>query len=97
MKKLTLQLDDLAVDSFTTTSTPDARGTVRGFGDSTGCSFGSPNFTACDFTCEFPCAESNECTPTCPGGGTAQTNCGCGTGLNCTTQTAEDFSCEFAC
>jgi hypothetical protein len=66
MKKLALRLDDLAVDSFDTSAPADGRGTVRGYGDSTDCSYGSPNYTNCDRTCHYPCAESGECTPGCP-------------------------------
>lgn len=96
MKKLSLRLDDLSVDSFTTTRSPDVRGTVRGFGNSTDCSYGSPNYTACDLTCEFECGDSGDCTSTCPGG-TGGSGTGSGTGLDCTTRTAQDLSCEFAC
>lgn len=100
MKKLTLRLDDLTVDSFETSSKARMQGTVRGFGDSTGCSYGSPNYTQCDFTCEFPCGESGECTPTCPNVTPAcSETCQCpGTiGMSCDPFTQCDFSCEFAC
>ena len=103
MKKLTLQLDHLTVESFETSADAPARGTVRGFGDSTGCSYGSPNYTGCDYTCEFPCGESDECTPTCPRvtPGCTQTSpdvCpGTGGQPSCDPYTQCDLTCEFAC
>jgi hypothetical protein len=103
MKKLTLQLDELAVESFETSGAEAMRGTVRGFGDSSGCSYGSPNYTGCDMTCEFPCGESDACTPACP-----QVTPGCtqtspercpptGGAPSCDPYTQCDYSCEFPC
>jgi hypothetical protein len=96
MKKLKLALDDLAVDSFQTAPVQELRGTVRGHGDSTACSYGSPQYTACDFSCEFACGESGECTPTCPRtSGTGGT--GGSVGATCYPDSGCDLSCEFAC
>jgi len=95
MNKLKLTLDDLAVESFQTASAEELRGTVRGFGDSTNCSYGSPMYTACDLSCELECGGSGECTPTCPntttGGG------GGSPGPTCYPDSGCDLSCEFAC
>lgn len=68
MKKLSLRMDDLAVESFHTADEPvHARGTVRAYNDSTNCSYGSPNATQCIQTCGFPCdGETDQCTLTCP-------------------------------
>ena len=76
MKKLNLHVEELAVESFETAGAEPMRGTVRGYGDSSNCSYGSPGFTGCRLTCAFECGESEECTPACPNGGTG----GCGTG-----------------
>lgn len=102
MKKLMLRVEELAVESFETSGADGLRGTVRGYGDSSNCSYGSPNFTGCDMTCEFPCGESDECTPACPPHvtpGCSQT-CTCpGTGgqPSCDPYTQCDMTCEFAC
>lgn len=93
MKKLSLHMDDLAVESFTTTSVAGTQGTVRGFGDSTGCSYGGADYTACARTCQFECGESGECTPTCPGGTTGSGSDPSG-GAICTM---EDRSCVYQC
>jgi hypothetical protein len=70
MKKLSLQLDDLAVESFETGEPEPLRGTVRAHGDSSDCSYNSPMYTFCNLTCRIDCGESGECTPRCPGWGT---------------------------
>jgi hypothetical protein len=95
MRKLSLRMDDLAVESFHTGAPAGRQGTVRSHGDSTGCSYGSPDFTLCDATCNVPCAESGECTPACPWN-TVQCNPtpGCpGTALSCDPDTMCDDSC----
>jgi hypothetical protein len=96
MKKLTLQLETLTVESFETAGPEALRGTVHGHGDSSNCSYFSPNYTFCNLSCEFACGESHECTPVCPGTGTTS-----GTGTTTTTdptpQTFCNLSCEFAC
>lgn len=95
MKKLSLRMDDLAVESFVTSAPADRTGTVRGHDDSTQCSYGSPDYTLCDATCNLPCAASDECTPTCPWN-TVQCNptppCP-GTWLSCDPYTRCDDSC----
>lgn len=96
MKKLSLWMDDLAVESFHTIAPGDGRGTVRGYGDSTDCSYGSPDYTQCDVTCGIPCAESAECTPSCPWN-TVQCNPtpGCpNTWLSCDAPSMCDYSCD---
>jgi hypothetical protein len=93
MKKLTLELDDLCVESFETAGPVSLRGTVRAHGDSSDCSYFSPQYTFCDLSCEFACGQSEECTPRCPGG----TGGGTGTTTDPTPQTFCDLSCEIAC
>ncbi|HSU15270.1 hypothetical protein [Longimicrobium sp.] len=92
MKKLTLDLDRIAVESFETVAVPPRDGTVRGFGltDSTCVDFGC----ACDThqTCETHCACSGDincsgvqscdlthCMYSCPGtcGGDSCDTCFC--------------------
>lgn len=95
MKKLSLRIEDLAVESFPTSAPVDGRGTVRGYGDSTECSYGSPNFTQCDVTCQV-CDQSDECTATCPWN-TVQCNPtpGCpNTWLSCDAPSMCDYSCD---
>lgn len=70
MKKLSLDLDALAVESFETDGAEPMRGTVRAHGDSRDCSYWSPMYTFCNLTCKIDCGESGECTPVCPTGGT---------------------------
>ena len=95
MKKLSLRMDDLAVESFHTSVPAGRQGTVRGYGDSTDCSYGSPDYTVCDVTCGYPCVESGECTATCPWN-TVQCNptppCP-GTWMSCDPETLCDYSC----
>jgi hypothetical protein len=100
MKKLTLQLDDLAVESFETGDGTHIRGTVRAFGNSSDCSYGSPQYTQCDFTCVFPCADSPDCTPACPNGSAGCPTPQCpptGGAPSCDPYTQCDYSCEFPC
>ena len=97
MRKLSLHLEDLAVDSFATAPVDGLRGTVRGHGDSSDCSYGSPQYTACEFTCAIACGQSAECTPACPGGSGGCTNPPTTTTTDPTAATACDLSCEFPC
>ena len=90
MKKLNLRLDDLSVESFETAAPDELRGTVRAYGDSSGCSYGSPAYTACRLSCAYDCGESEECTPACPngsggsgGGQTIGDSCDTGCRLSC--------------
>lgn len=88
MKKLSLHLEELAVESFETGSPEPLRGTVRAHGDSSGCSYNSPMYTFCNLTCKIDCGESGECTPRCPawttttGGGNETVELSCDTGCN---------------
>lgn len=49
MKKLSLSLDDLQIESFGTTPVPEARGTVRG---NSGCCYSDVNCTDYFSTCD---------------------------------------------
>jgi hypothetical protein len=87
MKKLTLQLDDLRIESFSTTGAPRERGTVVGEEQCTcptACS--CPGCPTCDASCNGTCdATCNGCggetlngcddTRACPWSGAART-CG---------------------
>lgn len=90
MKKLNLHLEDLSVESFETAAPDEVRGTVHALGDSSDCSHGSPGYTGCRLSCAFPCGESEDCTPACPGdgtgtggGGTYDMSCNTGCRLSC--------------
>ena len=72
MKKLKLNLDDLKVESFLTSSKTNGKGTIHGnvTGGHEDChtEFGYPTCDeawTCARTCEGTC-EGNTCTPTCP-------------------------------
>lgn len=97
MKKLSLRVEDLTVESFRTSDSAAVRGTVQGhLDDSSACSYGSPEYTACDLSCEFECGASGDCTPACPGG---SGGCDGGT-VGYPTDHPDsgcDLSCEFAC
>ena len=95
MKKLSLRLDDLSVESFETADPAPARGTVRAYGDSYDCSYGSPDYTACRASCAYACGESEECTPACPGGGTGGS--GGGQTMDVSCDTACRASCLYPC
>ena len=92
MKKLSLQLEELAVESFETGDAPDPRGTVHGHGDSSNCSYDSPMYTQCRLSCMYECGESADCTPACPGGGG-----GGGGSADPTCQTHCRLSCAYPC
>ena len=68
MERLTLRLDDLAVDSFPTTAPAAARGTV--FGEQCTCytNCTCPGCPTCDDTCAETCGDScgpSTCAQTC--------------------------------
>jgi hypothetical protein len=79
--KLTLKLEDLAVDSFDTTTPHKARGTV--FGEQCTCytQCTCPGCPSCDATCAATCAYT--CDDASCGGG-------CATDYSC-------FSCDISC
>ena len=100
MKKLNLHLDELAVESFATGEGDELRGTVRGHGDSSGCSYGGAGYTGCRLSCMYECGESDDCTPACPGGGTGGGGTGGGgTGgsFDPSCRTGCRLSCGFPC
>ncbi|HEY0016542.1 MAG TPA: hypothetical protein VGC13_09500 [Longimicrobium sp.] len=77
--KLTLNLDDLSVDSFDTTSTHKARGTV--FGEQCTCytQCTCPGCPTCDATCNYTCDDAT--CPNCPTcAASCNGTCNCGTG-----------------
>jgi hypothetical protein len=67
MRKLTLNLDQLAVDSFDTAAATEKKGTV--FGEQCTCQTqcSCPGCPTCDYTCDdVTCAAScGSCEPTC--------------------------------
>jgi hypothetical protein len=85
--KLALNLDDLAVDSFDTTATQKAKGTV--FGEQCTCytNCTCPGCPTCDASCDGTCDAS--CNGTCD----ASCNGTCGASCNGTC----DASCNGTC
>ena len=97
MKKLNLHGEDLSVESFETAGTEPMRGTVRGYGDSSNCSYGTPAYTACRLTCQFECGESEECTPACPNDGTGGTGGTGGASFEVSCNTGCRITCLVPC
>ncbi|MBB4637879.1 hypothetical protein [Longimicrobium terrae] len=92
MKKLILQLDDLRIESFSTTATPHERGTVVGEEQCTcptACS--CPGCPTCDASCNGTCGGT--CDASCYG--TCDFTCeGCGddsAGHNTCDRTCQGF------
>ena len=76
MRKLTLRLEDLAVDGFSTTPAETQRGTVNGHSHWTWCT--CPGQPTCDATCLNTCPETCDdwsCAETC-GFSNCETRCG---------------------
>jgi hypothetical protein len=81
MKKLTLQLDDLRVDSFATTPAERGSGTV--FGEQCTCwtNCTCPGCPTCDATCDLTCGvdcgtfEGYTCENSCQGGYSCDPTC----------------------
>ena len=86
MKKLRLQLDDLHVDTFSTTAAPKTKGTV--FGEQCTCytQCTCPGCPTCDASCGETCAS---CDPSC--GGTCDDLCGTW------DESCEAWSCQVSC
>ncbi|HEY0016540.1 MAG TPA: hypothetical protein VGC13_09490 [Longimicrobium sp.] len=77
--KLTLNLDDLSVDSFDTTATQKAKGTV--FGEQCTCytNCTCPGCPTCDATCNYTCDDAT--CPNCPTcAASCNGTCNCPTG-----------------
>jgi hypothetical protein len=93
MKKFRLELDDLRIDSFSTTPAQTPKGTV--FGEQCTCytNCTCPGCPTCDASCNGTCGASCNGTCNCPGD-TADYSCGgtcdgsCGGGYSC------DYTCE---
>jgi hypothetical protein len=85
--KLTLNLEDLSVDTFDTTPTENPKGTV--FGEQCTCytQCTCPGCPTCDATCEM---ELTDCGNTCGGATCGQTchTCGATCGGSC-----DDYTC----
>lgn len=102
MKKITLDLDDLKVESFETTAeASDAPGTVHGYitRDLTLCD--QCTDSTCGSTCGGSCSPTctNTCAPTCAQtcSSTCDSTCsGCGGGVTCLPGCNTDFAC-FIC
>jgi len=88
--KLSLNLEDLSVDSFDTTATQKAKGTV--FGEQCTCytNCTCPGNPTCDATCAYTCDDA-----TCPQCPTCAASCN-GT-CNCATQNTCGWSCDYSC
>jgi hypothetical protein len=92
MKKLALNLEELAVESFETSRGLDRRGTVYGLSESTEaqiiCTCASDNGT-CDDSCEGGCGSCYSCNGTCDGA-----TCGfCTRDVTCATGNQIQCSC----
>ncbi|HYR07545.1 MAG TPA: hypothetical protein VEQ60_07245 [Longimicrobium sp.] len=106
--KLTLKLEDLSVDSFDTTTTQKAKGTV--FGEQCTCytnctcpgcptCYASCNGT-CDASCNGTCGASCNGTCNCPSGNTCDWSCeatACDWGYTCGNCTALQTNCNQVC
>lgn len=93
MKKLTLHLDELRVESFHTAPAGAARGTVRGNAPTWYCS------EQIDCTYDYGCETQNA---TCGGGGSCEATCGASCNGTCGQSCygscdATCFSCEYSC
>ena len=88
--KLSLNLEDLSVDSFDTTATQKEKGTV--FGEQCTCytNCTCPGCPTCDATCAYTCDDA-----TCPQCPTCAASCN-GT-CNCATQNTCGWSCDYSC
>ena len=85
MKKLTLHLEDLRIDSFSTTPAERAKGTV--FGEQCTCPTACtcPGCPTCDATCDGSC------------GGTCDFSCGGTCGDTCDVSCGGGYSCDYTC
>jgi hypothetical protein len=107
MKKLKLKLEDLRIDSFTTTTTEKKKGTV--FGEQCTCwtqcgQNTCPGCPTCDASCNGTCGAScnGTCGATCAGScyGTCDWSCdytcgdSCG-GYTCPTSPDPRMECQF--
>ncbi|WP_420128325.1 hypothetical protein [Longimicrobium sp.] len=90
MRKLSLKLEDLTVDSFDTTVTHKAKGTV--FGEQCTCytQCTCPGCPTCDHTCAYTCDDQ-----TCPACPTCAASCN-GT-CNCPTDNTCGWTCDYSC
>jgi len=87
MKKLTLRLEDLRIDSFSTTEVQREKGTVYGEQCTCHTQCTCPGCPTCDASCNGSCDAS--CNGTCAGCGSGDWTCGgtcdytCGGGGTC--------------
>jgi hypothetical protein len=87
MRKLKLQLEDLQIDSFQTTSPEKPKGTV--FGEQCTC------YTQCTCPGCPTCAGYGTCDASC--NGTCQTNCNCsGATCDASCNGTCDWTCDYA-
>lgn len=95
MNKLTLNVEDLAVESFATAPEKDGRGTVRAHADTW--------INSCPQSCDWTCNTRND--GTCPTGftchescgGTCDAGCNPGTGIACPQPTFNVATCPPDC
>ena len=98
MKKLTLKLDDLRIDSFDTTAAPRAKGTV--FGEQCTCytDCTCPGCPTCDASCDGSCDAScnGTCDASCNGtcGGCWET---VGPAATCVGSCHGGDTCDYTC
>lgn len=92
--KLSLNLDDLLVDSFDTTSAQKEKGTV--FGEQCTCPTNCtcPGCPTCGATCPATCANTcDDATCGCSGVSCQETDCGCGPATCLQTNCGQYFCC----
>jgi hypothetical protein len=65
MNKMKLDLDRLAVESFTVAGGADARGTVRANEDTIACSWRNSCVDSCQLSCTGSCATGLNCHQVC--------------------------------
>jgi hypothetical protein len=102
MRKLTLKLDDLSVDSFDTSAVRREKGTV--FGEQctcwTNCGQNTcPGCYTCDASCNGTCHDSCNGTCDCPSGNTCDWSCQATDcwGYTCGNCTALQTNCNEIC
>src|SRR3712207_2363061 len=90
MNKLRLELEDLQIDSFSTTPVKKEKGTVYGEQCTCPTACTCPGCPTCDASCNGTCDAS--CNGTCDAScnGTCGDSCGCGTWDSC-------YSCYYGC
>jgi hypothetical protein len=94
MHKLRLQLEDLVIDSFSTTPVRRAKGTVYGEQCTCPTACTCPGCPTCDASCNGTCDAS--CNGTC-GGASCGATCDASCGGTCDYSCGGGYSCDPTC